>query len=50
MKQYKNRNDLWAALQKVCDDLQPEEIENLTQSMDDRLFRVVQANGRHIKM
>ena len=50
VKQYKNIDDLWAALQKVCDDLQPEEIENLTQSMDDRLFRVVQANGRHIKM
>ena len=49
-KQYNSKTQLWEALQNVCKGLEPEIIENLTKSMDDRLFRLVQRNGRYIRM
>ena len=49
-KQYMNKRDLWEALKKVCSEITAEEIENLTNTMDDRLFRLVQRNGRHVRM
>ena len=49
-KQYKSKAELWEAIQSVCAALQPQAILNLTQSMDDRLFKVVQNNGAYIKM
>lgn len=48
-KQYTSVNQLWKAIQKVCANIKPEEIKKLTQSMDDRLFKVVQKNGKYIK-
>ena len=49
-KQYSSVNELWQAIQDVCTALEPQTIENLTKSMDDRHFRVIQANGAYIKM
>ena len=49
-KQYTSKAELWDAIQRVCAALRPQDILNLTQSMDDRLFKVVQNNGGYIKM
>ena len=49
-KQYVNKKELWAALQKVCSTVNPKIIKELTQSVDNRLFRCVQANGGYIHM
>ena len=49
-QQYKSKAELWDAIQRVCAALRPQDILNLTQSMDDRLFKVVQNNGGYIKM
>ena len=43
-QQYKSKAELWDAIQRVCAALRPQDILNLTQSMDDRLFKVVQNN------
>ena len=49
-KQYANKRELWAELQKVCSKIKPEIIRELTQSCDNRLFQCVQANGGSINM
>ena len=49
-KQYRSKNELWDAIKQVCADLKPEEIKNLTDTMDDRVFAVVEQNGGHINM
>ena len=49
-KQYKSKGDLWKAIQDVCAALKPEEISTLTESMDSRLFSVIQRNGCYTKM
>ena len=49
-KQYSSKKELWESLQRVCAAIKPETIKNLTNSMDDRLFKVVQANGGYIHM
>ena len=48
-KQYKSKTELWEALQEVCKGLKPSEIEKLTTSMDDRLFRCIKCNGGYVK-
>ena len=48
-KQYKNKTELWEALQEVCKGLKPSEIEKLTTSMDDRLLRFIKCNGGFTK-
>ena len=49
-KQYSSKKELWESLQRVCAAIKPEKIKNLKNSMDDRLFKVVQANGGYIHM
>ena len=46
-KQYTSKAELWTAIQNVCAALKPQEIKDLTQSMDSRLFKVIQNNGRY---
>ena len=50
MLQYRSKNELWDAIKQVCADLKPEEIKNLTDTMNDRVFAVVEQNGGHINM
>ena len=40
-KQYSNKTELWEAIKNVCATLKPAEIKNLTATMDDRVFAVV---------
>ena len=49
-KQYKSKAELWEAIQSVCATIKPDEILTLTTSMDNRLFKVVNNNGKYIKM
>ena len=49
-KQYRSKADLWEAIKNVCATLTPAEIKNLTATMDDRVFAVVEQNGDYIKM
>ena len=49
-QQYKSKAEVWDAIQRICAALRPHDILNLTQSMDDRLCKVVQNNGGYIKM
>ena len=37
-KQYISEEQLWEAIKDVCAALEPQEIQNLTSSMDNRLF------------
>ena len=46
-KQYTSKAELWTAIQNVCAALMPQEIKDLTQSMDSRLFKVIHNNGRY---
>ena len=52
MKQMKcqmmNKDKLWEAIKSVCVALEPQEIENLTSDMDQRLFDVIQKTGAYI--
>ena len=49
-KQYTSQAELWEAIKDVCAALEPHEIQNLTSSMDDRLFKVIQKTGAYIGM
>ena len=40
-KQYTSQAELWEAIKDVCAALEPQKIQNLTFSMDDRLFKVI---------
>ena len=44
-KQYTSQEQLWEAIKDVCAALEPQEIQNLTSSMDNRLFTVIQKTG-----
>ena len=41
-KQYNSKAALWDAIKSVCAAITPEEIQNLTASMDNRLFTVIE--------
>ena len=47
-KQYTSQKQLWEAIKDVCAALEPQEIQNLTSSMDNRLFKVIQKTGSYI--
>ena len=47
-KQYNSKDELWEAIKSVCAALEPQEIENLTSDMDQRLFDVIQKTGAYI--
>ena len=49
-KQYRNKLDLWEAIKSIFAEVAPEEIDNLTNSMDDRLVKVIEGKGRYINM
>ena len=49
-KQYRNKLDLWEAIKSIFAEVAPEEIDNLTNSMDDRLVKVIERKGRYINM
>ena len=47
-EQYNSKDELWEAIKSVCAALEPQEIENLTSDMDQRLFDVIQKTGAYI--
>ena len=49
-KQYTSQEQLWEAIKDVCAALEPQEIQNLTSSMDNRLIKVIQKTGSYIGM
>ena len=49
-KQYTSQEQLWEAIKDVSAALEPQEIQNLTSSMDNRLFKVVQKIWSYIGM
>ena len=46
-RQFTSKDQLWTNIQEVCKQIQPQEILNLTQSVDKRLFTVVLKKGSH---
>ena len=48
-RQFKSKNDLWNTIQDVSKSITPQEIANLTQSMDKRLYSVILRGGKHIR-
>ena len=48
-KQFTNKNDLWNSIVESCRKIEPETIKRLTQSMDERIIKVLQSNGDYIK-
>jgi len=48
-KQYTSNNDLWNSIDRVCRNISPETVKNLTKSMDNRLIEVIRNNGGYIK-
>ena len=46
-KQYTSQEQLWEAIKDVCAALEPQEIQNLTSSMDNRLFSYPKDRGLH---
>ena len=49
-KQYRSQGELWEAIKNVCAALEPLKIQNLTATMDNRLFSVIQKTGAYIGM
>ena len=49
-KQYRNKLDLWEVIKSIFAEVAPEEIDNLTNSKDDRLVKVIEGKGRYINM
>ena len=49
-KQYTSQGELWEAIKNVCAALEPLKIQNLTATMDNRLFSVIQKTGAYIGM
>ena len=44
-KQYTSQEQLWEAIKDVCAALELQEIQNLTSTMDSRLFTFIQRTG-----
>ena len=49
-KWYTSQKQLWEAIKDVCAALETQEIQNLTSSMDNRFFTVIQKTGAYIGM
>ena len=49
-KQYTSQEQLWEAIKDFCVTLELQEIQNLTLSMDNRFFTVIQKTGAYIGM
>lgn len=49
-KQYRSKEEVWAAIQTESRKISSETIRALTNSMDDRLVKVLQKKGNYIKM
>lgn len=49
-KQYTSKTELWNAIGRVVKVIPSETIKNLTDSMDERLLKVVSRNGEYIHM
>ena len=49
-RQFKTKTDLWEAIQNVCKGISPQEVKNLTASVDRRLFNVIKKGGKYINM
>ena len=49
-KQYKSKTDIWEAISTICGEVSPDEIGKLTNSMDDRVVKVIERKGRYINM
>jgi hypothetical protein len=48
-RQYTSKDDLWNAIMTAANEISSEVIENLTSSMDKRLFSLVNKNGSYIQ-
>lgn len=49
-KQYKSKGDVWEAIQAGIKNISPETVKALTNSMDQRLIKVVENKGNYINM
>ena len=49
-KQYRRLGEVWEAIKNVCAALEPLKIQNLTATMDNRLFPVIKKTGAYIGM
>ena len=47
-RQFSSKDDLWAAIQDVAAAITPEEILNLTNSVDSRLISILGKKGNYI--
>lgn len=48
-RQYTSKNDLWEAVLTATNEITPDQIKNLTSSMDQRLFSLINKNGNYIQ-
>ena len=48
--QYTSKESLCQAIEKVFQEVEPSDNENLTKSMDDRLVKVIEMKGRYLGM
>jgi transposase len=49
-KQYDNKKDLWDAIHTACKNINSNEIESLTNSVDKRVILVIERKGGHVGM
>lgn len=49
-KQYNSLDELWQAICTACEAIKPEQIKNITYSMNSRLAKVLMNNGKYISM
>lgn len=49
-KQYSSKTDLWKAIQDSCSTIKPETVTKLTESMDNRLIKIIEQKGNYINM
>ena len=48
-RQFHTKNELWQAITDVSKNITDSEVENLIQSVDKRLFKVIRRQGKYIK-
>ena len=49
-KQYRSQSELWEAIKKATPAIKPETVKCLTNSMDDRLIKIIDKKGGYINM
>ena len=49
-KQYSTKSNVWDAITSVCVSISPDDIGKLTNTMDDRLVKVIERKQRYIHM